>query len=66
MCDQDPRRVKLPKCNLLEKTVALAQAKGITFGEARRELGRRGAAARARKNVLIKNHDHFLKRKGLQ
>jgi hypothetical protein len=66
MSDKDPSRIRPPKFNLLEATFALAQKEGLTFAEARRELGRRGAAVRARKNLRIKNHARLLQRKGLQ
>lgn len=65
MSDRDPKPTRLPKCNLLERTIALAREKGLTFGEARRELALRGASAKARKNLRIKNHGQLLQRKGL-
>lgn len=52
--------------DLTAATIALAQEKGLTFGEARRELARRSGAARARKNRRIKNHGLLLQRKGIQ
>lgn len=65
MSEKDPSRVRLPKFNLLEATFRLAKEKGITFGEARRELGRRGAGARARKNLRIEGHKQLLAKKGV-
>ncbi len=65
MSSKDSAHVRLPKCNLLEKTIALAKEMGLTFAEARRELGRRGGAARAAKNFRIKKHGAMLRNMGL-
>jgi hypothetical protein len=65
MSSNDPARTRLPKCDLTEKTFALMREKRITFAEARRELGRRGAAARAAKNLRVKNHGALLRKMGL-
>ncbi len=66
MSERDPEYRRLPTINLLDRTLALAKEKKLTFAEARRELARRGGAATARKNLRIKNHGLLLQRKGLQ
>ena len=51
--------------DLTNRAVELAKELRLTYREALAELGRRGAAVRARKNLRIKNHGRLLAAKGL-
>jgi len=53
------------KPDLLEKTFALMHEKGLTYGEARAELGRRGAARRAENRRRMSLGRSLMERMGL-
>ena len=53
------------KLNLLDKTFALMAEKGLTYGEARAELGRRGAARRAENRRRLHLGKALMERMGL-
>jgi hypothetical protein len=55
--------MKQPPFDLVSATIELAQSKGLTYVEARRELGRRGRASRDSRNALRRAHTVLLERK---